>query len=564
MSGAPATGETRNHTARPVLDQWLARLRANPLIALLIAGAAAIALLAALLMWASAPSYRVLYSNLSEADGGRIIAELDKRGVPYQLGPGGGAVLVPGDRVYDLRLRLAEQGLPEAGNVGFEIMDKQAFGISQFAERINFQRGLEGELASSIEALRPVARARVHLAMAKPSVFIREREPAKASVVLTLQPGRALGQGQVNAIVHLVSSSVPELASDAVTVVDQDGRLLSRVAGGADGLDGSQLDYVRQVEQRYRQRVESILAPILGSANVHAQVTAEIDFTRREETAEHYGPNQNGNPAAVRSVQHNATYTGEGERAMGIPGALSNTPPGAAASPIDNGDADNSENDETSADTDTASPTGHRQRSDIINYEVDHSVIHTQHQRPRVARLSVAVVVNYRERVNEQGVVEQVPLEEQELERIEQLARQAMGFSAPRGDGLEVVNSPFTDTADGAEDDNWAPPGDWVALVLSLVRYALVALAALLLYRWLLRPLVRRVSQQPAPAPARLHATVGETDHDDEQPLPEDRPKRRRRKSSAYQQNLRDLQEMAQDDPAMVAMIVRTWMKKDD
>src|SRR5690606_14200944 len=162
---------------------------------------------------ASTPEYRVRYANLSEADGGRILSELEQRGVPYRFSDGGQAVMVPADQVHRLRLQLAEQGLPQAGNVGLSIMDKQAFGISQFAEQVNFQRGLEGELASSIESLSPVARARVHLAMARPSVFIREREPAKASVVLTLHPGRALGDGQVQAIAHMVSSSVPELAT---------------------------------------------------------------------------------------------------------------------------------------------------------------------------------------------------------------------------------------------------------------------------------------------------------------------------------------------------------------
>ncbi|ASK34793.1 flagellar M-ring protein FliF [Alcanivorax sp. N3-2A] len=555
--------------ARAGLDQLWARLRANPVVPLLVAGAATVAVVAALLMWASAPQFRVLYSNLNEADGGRIITELEQRGVPYQFSEGGRALLVPGDRVYDLRLRLAEQGLPQAGNVGFEIMDKQAFGISQFAERVNFQRGLEGELASSIQALRPVSHARVHLAMAKPSVFIRDREPAKASVVLTLQPGRALGEGQVNAIVHMVSSSVPELASEDVTVVDQDGRLLSRPDGAGGGLDGTQLDYVQQVERNYQRRIESILAPILGAANVHAQVTAAVDFTHREETAEHYGPNQNGAPAAVRSTQHNVTYNGEGALAEGIPGALSNTPPGTAASPVGNRDDTNDNGDDQDTDTTDNNPDGHLQRGDVTNYEVDRNITHTRHQRPRVERLSVAVVVNYREQLDDQGLPEQVPLDDADLQRIKELTRQAMGFSAERGDGLEVVNSRFTERANGADDVPWQPPGGWLPLAMTLLRYLLVALAALLLYLWVVRPLVRRYSQAPpasaAPARPRFQATVGGADDDqDEAPGEAPAPRRRRRQSGAYQQNLTDLQEMADEDPAMVAMIVRTWMKKDD
>src|SRR5690554_6152198 len=202
-------------------------LQGNALVPLILAGSAFAAAVVALVMWASAPEFRVLFSNLSEGDGGRIISELESRAVPYQIGSGGSAILVPSNQVHRLRLQLAEQGLPKGGNVGFELMDKQEFGISQFTEQVNFQRSLEGELARSITAMDPVVQARVHLSMAKPSVFIRDSEPAKASVVVTLHPGRTLNQGQVEAIVHLVSSSVPKLGADKVTVVDQTGKLLS-------------------------------------------------------------------------------------------------------------------------------------------------------------------------------------------------------------------------------------------------------------------------------------------------------------------------------------------------
>ncbi|NLC20760.1 MAG: flagellar M-ring protein FliF, partial [Halomonadaceae bacterium] len=232
MSNGATTQERQNaapnDSSTALLERVQQQLRGNPLILLLIAGAALIAIVVALLMWARAPEYRVLYSNLTEADGGRIISELDGRGVPYRFSAGGTALLVPSDSVHSLRLQLAEQGLPRGGNVGFELMDNQAFGVSQFAEQVNFQRGLEGELSRSIEALGPVSRARVHLAMARSSVFVRDREPAKASVIVTLEPGRVIGEGQVSAIVHMVSSSVPELAAENVTVVDQNSRLLSR------------------------------------------------------------------------------------------------------------------------------------------------------------------------------------------------------------------------------------------------------------------------------------------------------------------------------------------------
>ncbi len=555
-----SNGETRPDNNG--IEQMLARLRANPLVPLLVAGAAVIALVAVMLMWASAPEYRVLYSNLGEADGGRIIGELESRAVPYQFSQGGRALMVPGDQVHKLRLQLAEQGLPEGGNVGFQIMDEQAFGISQFAEQVNFQRGLQGELASSIEALGPVSRARVHLAMAKPSVFIRDREPAKASVVLTLEAGRALGDGQVDAIVHMVSSSVPELALEDVTVVDQAGRLLSRPSGSGGGLDGTQLEYVREVERVYRQRIESILAPILGRDNVRAQVTAEVNFSRREETSERYGPNQGGNPAAVRSSQTRAVYSGGEALAQGVPGALTNTPPGAAPSPV--------QDDPEQANTEDTGDTSKRlNHEDVINYEVDRNITHVQHERGQVERLSVAVVVDYRQGVDDDGQPTAEPLSDEQLTRINQLARQAMGFSAERGDGLEVVNSPFTRVEPEDDQRAWWQDPFWQDFLFSMGRWLLVGLAALLLYLLVLRPMLKRYARQApavarpaqaqAPAPAPAAAAV----HEDETAEPAE-PRRRRRRSSAYEQNRQDLQDMAQEDPAMVAMIVRNWMNRND
>ncbi len=563
------------------LSQWLQRLRGGneagagqPLVPLLLAGAAAVAVIVVLLLWASAPDYRVLYANLGEADGGRIISELEQRGVPYRFSEGGQAVMVPSGQVHRLRLQLAEQGLPQAGNVGLSIMDNQAFGISQFAEQVNYQRGLEGELASSIESLSPVAHARVHLALAKPSVFIREREPAKASVVLTLHPGRALGDGQVQAIAHMVSSSVPELATSEVTVVDHTGRLLSRQDGSGTGLDGTRLDYIREVERDYRQRIEDILTPILGRRNVRAQVTADIDFTQREETAETYRPNQDGNDAAVRSTRINATYSGDDTLARGVPGALSNTPPGAAPSPINRGNTDDAGTEEDN--------TRQLRREDIVNYEVDRNVTHTRHSLGRIERLSVAVVVNYRDALDEAGAATREPLDEQALARIDQLVRQAMGFSPARGDGLEIVNSPFTDPGQDEAPAWWTSP-QWQHVALTLGRYLIVLVIALLLYRLLLRPMLARQAERAAAdasarqraasvqaqaSTRRVEASGEESGEEDGEDADEQnrlaRRRKRRRHAHTYEQNLRDLQDMASEDPLMVAMIIRSWMTQPD
>jgi flagellar M-ring protein FliF len=566
---------------------WLSKLQANPRIPLIIAGAAAVAIVIALLLWARSPEYRVLYSTLTDADGGRIINQLDAMGVPYEFSEGGQALLVPADQVRPLRLRLAEQGLPEASGVGFELMDDQAFGISQFAEQINYQRALEGELARTIGTLGSVARARVHLAMAKPSVFVRESQPATASVVLDLQPGRVLGEGQVNAIVHMVSSSVAQLAVDDVTVIDQNGDLLSRPAHDANQLDGSQLDYVGNLENQYAERIEAILAPIVGARNVRAQVTAQVDFSQREQTAERYGPNQSPHDAAVRSEQSSASFQSNGDLAMGVPGALSNQPPGVAASPIndpatqaqnetdDNADpADDAAADDTAQTDENDADTGQGRRDRTINYEVDRTVEHVKQHSGGIDRLSVAVVVNYRDGVGDDGQPTQVALSDTEMDQIRGLVRQAMGFSETRGDALEVVNSPFQiKTSDFVAQPWWQTPEVW-GLAKSALKYLLVALAALFLWFKVLKPLIRRQAPEPLPAPAAAPAAAPtgaaaaagaasyQTVSDVGSGSAAKSRERNRRSASNYEQDLKDVREMAQEDPRLVAMVVRSWMDK--
>ncbi len=570
----PRSGAAENEPSNPsAFERTMKQLRGNPLVVVLVAAAASIAVVAALFMWASSPDYRVLYSNLSEADGGRIITELDTRGVPYQFSQGGQALLVPSDQVHTLRLQLAEQGLPQGGNLGLELMETQAFGISQFAEQVNFQRGLEGELARSIESLGPVESVRVHLSLAKPSVFIRDREPAKASVVLTLLPGRVLGEGQVSAIVHMVSSSVPELAIEDVTVVDQNGRLLTANSAQGGDLDGTQLAYITEVERSYQQRIENILSPIMGSDNVRAQVAAQIDFSRREQTSERYSPNQAPNESAVRSRQLSLSYDGEDPLATGIPGALSNTPPGVAPSPINQPDAEEGDG-EGDGEAEPGALRNLRQE-DVVNYEVDRSIEHIKHRLGQVQRLSAAVVVNFRNVTNEEGEVEQVALSAEEIAQIERLVQQAMGFSELRGDQVEVVNTPFAGDDDTRVEPVWWQHPDNIAMAATLGRYLLVAIAALLLYWLILRPLIKRYTQPPVMAAAMPGGTLntsvgGEEDEQegsegegDEEDTYSNKPKRRR-KTSLYEHNLNDLREMAQEDPRMVAMIIRSWMNAND
>lgn len=545
---------------RALLDRGLAWTKRYPLIPLLVGGAMVVAIIAALVLWAGGPDYRVLYSNLSDSDGGKIISALEQQNIPYKFAQGGHALMVPSDKVYNLRLKLAEQGLPQAGNVGFAIMDKQPFGISQFAEQVNYQRGLQGELANSIEVLDPVQSARVHLALPKDSLFVRERQPAKATVVLTLHPGRALGEGQVNAIVHMVSSSVRDLAPDNVTVVDQNGHLLTRNGADAD-LDGTQLDYVREVEHRYQQRIENILTPILGAGNVHAQVTAQVDFSRREETDEHYGPNQGNSPATVRSHQVDFTRADDPGGPGGIPGALTNTPPGSAASPINNPasaastGAPNGKAATVAADADPQRGDLHREST--TNYEVDRNITHTQHSLGAVQRLSVAVVVNYRDEQQKDGSVKPTALDSTTMKQIEELTREAMGFSQQRGDSLAVVNSAFSAAADAPGQEAWWKQFDWLGLLGTLGRYLLVLIAAIVLYRMVVKPLRQRWLSIAAGAPAAA-AGAGAAPSD---PMPA--PRRPQHKASTYEHGLNDLKDMAKKDPAMVAMILRNWMRRD-
>src|SRR4051812_16705528 len=251
---------------------------------ILIGGAVAVALavIIALWLWTQQVQYKVLFSNYSDRDGGAITASLDQMGVKYKFSDGGSAILVPAEQVHDIRLKLAAQGLPKGGNVGFELLENQKLGVSQFVEQVNYQRSLEGELARSIQSLGAVSAARVHLALPKPSVFVRDQQKPTASVVLTMQAGRALEAGQVLAIVHLVASSVPDLPTGHVSVIDQNGTLLSDTSkqNGAKQLDPNQLKYVLQLQQSIVKQVETIVGPIVGTGNVRAEATADVDFAQ--------------------------------------------------------------------------------------------------------------------------------------------------------------------------------------------------------------------------------------------------------------------------------------------
>jgi flagellar M-ring protein FliF len=509
--------------------------------------AALIAIVAASVMWSRQPEYRVLFANLSDKDGGAVIASLTQLNVPYRFSPGGAAIMVPEDRVHDARLKMASQGLPRGGTVGFELLEKQKFGITQFQERLNFQRGLEGELSRSIQSLAAVHNARVHLALPAQNGFLREQHKPSASVLLELHPGRTLDRAQVAGIVHLVAASVPQLSPKQVSVIDQTGALLSANGEGlANGLDASQLNYVRRMESEFSQRVLDILEPIVGAGNVRAQVTADIDFTQSESTAEQYRPNQGAEPAAVRSQQVLESTDSSASTAQGVPGALSNQPPAPSTAPI-NGPEQPTE----AAAAARSGGTAGARREAVTNYEVDKTVRVTRNATGTIRRLSAAIVVNHRRSVDEAGKATLTALAPGELENIDALVREAIGFSKERGDSLNIVNAPFTEIEVPREVplQPWEKPEN-IALARDLGKQAGLVLLALIVIFAVIRPALKAISRPPAPA-GKLAARI---DDPVQLPVPP------AAQAAASLPRHEDILKIARDNPAAVANVVRTWV----
>ncbi|MHB9099898.1 MAG: flagellar basal-body MS-ring/collar protein FliF [Sulfuricella sp.] len=515
------------------------RLSGGQKIGLMLALAAAIALISGAWMWSQTPDYRVLYSNLSDRDGGAIINSLQQMNVPYKMAEGGGAILVASGQVYDVRLRLASQGLPKGSVVGFELMENQKLGTSQFLEQVNYQRALEGELTRSIQSLSAVQGARVHLAIPRPSVFTREQKNPSASVLVGLLPGRTLDKAQVNGIVHLISSSVPDLPVKNVTVLDQNGNLLSSAAEGKEsaGLDPSQLEFLRQVEQSFIKRIENILSPITGAENVRAQVAAELDFSQTEQTAETFRPNPAPAEAAIRSQQSNENTTAAGQAAGGVPGALSNQPPGTAAAPVTAPAA-------TAVAAAPAQPSGGGGRKEsTVNYELDKTIKHVKSPVGSIKRLSVAVVVNYKKSTGKDGKVSVKPLTNAEIMQISNLVKEAMGYRQDRGDTLNVVNASFSVvTEEIPAAPIWKDPAT-ISLVKDIAKNLLIAGIVFFIVFKVLRPLLKELSTPPPPVVRKEEAegfalapTLG------------------------YEERLRSVKDLARQEPKVVATVVKDWI----
>ncbi len=564
MSAAPQdTGDTKKGFAL-IID----RIKADPKVPLMVAGAAAIAVIVALFLWMRSPDYRVLLSNLSAKDGGDIVSQLTQMNMPYQLADNGSAILVPADKVHELRLKLAQAGLPKGGNTGFELLDKEQFGISQFSEQVNYQRALEGELSRTIESLSPVQTARVHLAIPKPTLFVREQKSPTASVTVGLLPGRALDEGQISAIVHMVSGSVSGLTSSNVIIVDQTGRLLTNNDNSQQSVSTSQMRLTQETEARLKQRIEDLLAPLVGRANVQAQVTAQVDYSKIEQTAEEYKPNQQPDSAAVRSRQSSQSQQNSNGGPGGVPGALSNQPVSAPAAPVETAKADTKDNKNASPADNKSNSNINSQSDETTNYEVDRKISHTQRQIGVVDRLSVAVIINWLPQKKEDGTEEMQPLPPEMIKEIESLTREAMGYSVSRGDSLSITNSRFTDEGQLTEEPSLFTSPVIIAQALEYGKILLLLLVGWLLWRKGIRPQWQRYRKaQQAEAEARMFkATQMKTPLVADDVISDDMDEKTRRRLtrqrvSAEIQSQR-IREMADKDPQVVAMVISQWLGK--
>lgn len=444
--------------------------------------------------------YKVLFSNVSDADGAAIIASLQQMNVPYQFTEGGGAILVPQSSVYETRLKLAGQGLPKAGNVGFELLENQKFGTSQFVERVNYQRGLEGELARSIASLGQVKAARVHLAVPKQTAFVREQERPTASVVVTLYPGRALDPAQVAAIARLISSSVPGMQAQDVSILDAGGGIVSPNPARQTGLDPSQIKYTAELESALTRRLSSILEPLAGKDGFRAEVTVDMDFDEREKTSETFSKNSPPNAQSIRSMQ-SIDAGPDRNNTGGIPGSLTNQPQKPPEAPIVNEVASGNAGNRTlkapgEVETGVAisDNTGTIRSERTVNYEVDRAIERLKSSKGNVRRISAAVILDYKNVAGgAANAVKKVPFTPEEIVQINGLVRDAIGYVQVRGDTVSVANLPFS-METPVETNLWTPE-----LMQQLLHYGSIALAVLFGYFAVLRPLLRPL---PPPAPA--------------------------------------------------------------
>lgn len=463
-----------------------------------------------LMAWSGNPDFRTLYSNLSPEDAGAIITRLKEKKIPYEVSANQDSILVPSDQLYEIRLEMASQGLPLGGGVGFEIFDNAKLGMTEFVQNVNFQRALQGELSRTINSLEEVKGSRVHIVMGSKSLFSEDEEPATASVILKLRPGKTLSNGQVESIVHLVSSSVSGLKPDNVTVVDNYGKMLAGSKGGSGASDApmssNQLALQEKLEGGLESRVRSMLESALGPGNAIARVSVAMDFSKQEKTEERYHPDDK----AVRSEQVFSESGGQSETDVGgVPGVLSNTSVGKGSQ---------------TGKSESKEGQSFNKHERTVNYEVSKVTSHTVETYPKITRVSTAVIVDgvhqHVEGKDGKGEWKYIPRSKEEMTKLEKIVKRAVNFDDARGDEIEVVNIPFnqmnseTDIVDGQEDSGWlstvrqyCPSGKSMLLVGSL----------LFIFLFVIRPLLRWVTANTAVKQdmlVRLPKTVSEMENE--------------------------------------------------
>jgi flagellar M-ring protein FliF len=521
----------------------------------LLAGvAAAVAAAIWLVIWSQGPNYTVLYGNLSERESGQVMDALTAAGIEYKLSPSG-AVSVPEAKVQEARIRLATQGLPQSDAMGIEMIQRDsALGTSSMMENARYQSVLETEIARTIVKVQGVQNARVHLALPKPSVFVRDEHRATASVMLQLYPGRVLDQGQVGAIVHLVASSVPELAASDVTVVDQAGTLLNSPDDNSESaISTRQLGYTHKLEESYQRRIIELLEPLVGAGRVRATVTADVDFTVTEETRENYDPQK----TAVRSEQTSNESRRGGDGAEGIPGALSNQPPGTSGAPVVAGATQTPGSPPGQTTAVATGPSSSSQKS-TRNFEVDRTLAYVKQPTGVLKRLSVGVVLDDWQKTDEEGKVTTSPISDADVKRFTQLVRESIGLKEDRGDQLSVLNQTFkSDVPPGAMDGPpiWERP--WVA---QLGKQALGAGLVLLVAFLIVRPLMKSLTKGPRGASAT--AAVEDLSPDKVNLSGRGGPSPIKLQPS-FEQQIAAARQLVGQDPKRAAQVVKDWVAAD-
>lgn len=530
-------------------------------LGVMLALAISVALGVAVVLWSQTPNYSSLYSSLGDREMNAVVSGLQQSGVDYKIAAG--TVLVPSSQVDELRLKLAGLGLPRGGGQGFELLDKDmGFGSSHSIEKVRIRRALEGEIARSIVTIQSVRSARVLLAIPKQSVFLRHRKKPSASVVIDMHQGRTLDKGEVAAILHLVSSAVPQLETAQVTIVDQKGVLLSsKTATDSMSMTNNQFEYKQGVEEHLIRRVESILLPIVGEESIRASASVDVDFTETEQTQEQFNPDL----PALRSEQITEESNQLGS-AGGVPGALSNQPPPAGVAPEVLG---------ASGEGSGSAQTMNSNKRAIKNYELDKKISHTKLSTGRVKRVTLAVVIDNKQTISDEGVIGSEVYSPNELKQFSTLVKEAIGFDELRGDRVTVTNIPFK-RPDVVEDLPEIPllEQPWV---LDAAKQAVGGVFALLLIFVVLRPTIKSllagpvVTQLPQAGQVAVMGADGMPQAGMQQALPggalgldspEDEELMKLEGPKSYEQRLEMAQKIAGEDPKRVAQVMKTWIQE--